>query len=51
MNNTLKIVLHFLGFIVIGLLCAIINKDDNAFVCGVVGALMIDYLIYKYKEK
>ena len=49
----MKAVFNFLGFCVIGAICAFITNcaSPTAFCCGFLGALASDYLDFKYKNE
>lgn len=57
MNTFLKATGHFVLFLLIGAVCALINgyifhtDASFGFVCGFIGGLAMDYLIYKYREQ
>lgn len=51
MKDWIKILLDLLAFFVIGIINYYMFKSDGAFLGGFIGALSMDYLLFKYKQK
>lgn len=51
MKDWIKILLNLLLFFACGMINYYIFKSDNAFLGGFIGAVAMDYLLFKYKQK
>lgn len=51
MKDWLKILLNLLLFFACGMINYYMFKSDNAFLGGFIGAVAMDYLLFKYKQK
>lgn len=51
MRDWIKILLNWLLFFACGMINYYIFKSDNTLLGGFIGALSMDYLLFKYKQK